>query len=67
MSVSNDQYTGDNMRTLDKMKRCLQLKTVDGKKGCKHPPLIEIEPKDCVVDELHLFLRISDILINNFF
>ena len=31
------------------------------------PPLIEIEPMDCVVDELHLFLRITDILFNNVF
>ena len=31
------------------------------------PTLIEIEPKDCVVNKLHLFLRITDILFNNVF
>ena len=30
-------------------------------------PLIEVEPKDCVVDELHLFLRITDIRFNTVF
>ena len=67
MSVSKDQYTGSNMRTLDKMKMYEKLKGVESKKGCVHLPLIEIEPKDCVVDELHLFLRITDILFNNVF
>ena len=67
MSVSKDQYTGSNMRTLDKMKMCEKQKGVESMKGCVRPPLIEIEPKDCVVDELHLFLRITDILFNNVF
>ena len=46
---------------------CENQKGVESKKGCVRPPLIEIEPKDCVVDELHLFLRITDILFNNVF
>ena len=41
--------------------------TVDIKKGCIRKPLLEIEPSDCVVDELHLFLRISDVLFQSFF
>ena len=45
-----------NMRTLDNMKMCEKQKGFESKKGCVRPPLIEIEPKDCVVDELHLFL-----------
>ena len=67
MSVSKDQYTGSNMRTLDKMKMCEKQKGVESKKGCVRLPVIEVEPKDCVVDELHLFLRITDILFNNVF
>ena len=42
-------------------------KGVESKKGCVRLPLIEVEPKDCVVDELHLFLRITDIRFNNVF
>ena len=30
-------------------------------------PLIDIEPKNCVPDELHLFLRITDIIFNSLF
>ena len=33
--------------------------------GCKNKPLIEIEPRKVVPDELHLFLRIYDILMGN--
>ncbi len=67
MSVSKDQYTGSNMRTLDKMRSCEKQKGDESKKGCVRPPLIEMEPKDCVVDEIHLFLLIKDILFNNVF
>ena len=58
MSVSKDQYTG----SMEKMKMCEKQKGVESRKGCVRPPLIEIEPKDCVVDELHLFLRITLIM-----
>ena len=33
--------------------------------GSKHKPLIEIDPIQVVPDELHLLLRISDILLQN--
>ena len=33
--------------------------------GCKNKSLIEIEPRKVVLDELHLFLRIYDILMGN--
>ncbi len=46
------------------MRRCEKQKGVESKKGCVRPNLIEMEPKDCVVD---LFLRITDILFNNVF
>ena len=38
-------------------------------KGCVNLPLkkINVEPKYCVVDELHLFLGITDILYEIFF
>ena len=67
MSVDDEAYNGDNMRTLDKMKKCRKAKGIDKVKGCVNPPLLEIEPRNCVIDELHLFLRISDVLFENFF
>jgi hypothetical protein len=36
-------------------------------KGCIRTPLTEIEPRNCVPDELHLFLGISDVLLHTFF
>ena len=34
-------------------------------KGCIHPPLVNIEPNSIVLDELHLMLRIGDVVIRN--
>ena len=55
------------MRQVANMRKCINEKTVDKKKGCINPPLLNIEPRDCVVDELHLFLRITDVLFDNLF
>ena len=46
------------------MKKCLG-KPQSGNKGCIAPPLLDIEVSQIVIDELHLMLRISDILIRN--
>ena len=66
VSVPNNEYIGYNMRTLEKMKECVSKKGIDNIKGCVNLPLINVEPKYCVVDELHLFLRITDILYEIF-
>ena len=55
------------MRTLDKMRKCRMAKGIDKVKGCVKPPLFEIKPENCVIDELHLFLRISNVLFENLF
>ena len=34
--------------------------------GCIHTPLINIELTNIIIDELHLMLRISDVLLRNF-
>lgn len=34
-------------------------------KGCRHSPLLNFEPSDIVLDELHLLLRITDRLTKN--
>ena len=41
------------------------LKSRD-KKGCKFSPLIKIPIDNIVIDELHLMLRITDVLLRNF-
>ncbi|CAC5375870.1 unnamed protein product [Mytilus coruscus] len=33
--------------------------------GVKHRPLLTFEPEQCVPDELHLFMRIFDVLLRN--
>ena len=33
--------------------------------GSKYPPLLALEPSQYVLDELHLLLRVSDILLRN--
>ena len=70
-SVDASKYNGENMRKLADIKRKASLrpsqKNADSKKGCTEQPLLEIEPSDCVVDELHLFLRITDVLFQSFF
>ena len=67
MEVDEKEYNDANMRTLDKMRKCRMAKGINKVKGCVKPPLFEIEPENCVIDELHLFLRISDVLFENLF
>ena len=54
MSASNDQYTGSNMRTLDKRRRCEKKKGVESKKRLNVTK----------VDELLLFLLCNTILVH---
>ena len=49
-------------RTSEKLQANASTKTL----GSKNKPLIDIEPCKIVPDELHLLLRISDILLQNF-
>lgn len=47
-------------------KRTLQSIKVNAqteKLGCKYAPLLNLEPDDIICDELHLLLRVMDILI----
>ena len=50
------------------MKTCAQLpqsKPAKERLGSQHEPLFNVDPQDVVIDELHLLLRITDILIRN--
>ena len=49
------------LRTAEKLKSNASTKSF----GSKNKPLIDIEPSKIVPDELHLLLRISDILLQN--
>lgn len=61
MSNPEDHYWNDEMaRTVDEMKGLV------GKKdnfGCILPPLLNIPLENIRIDELHLFLRITGMLI----
>lgn len=51
-------------RTLETIERCLKLPKTK-RLGCKSSPIFKFIPIDHVmIDSLHLFLRISDVLIN---
>ncbi len=67
MSVDEDVYCRQKARTLTSIKEKSKL----GKKPCSQhlgsvrPPLVNVEPSHIVLDELHLLLRIGDVLIRN--
>ena len=70
-SINASEYNGDSVRKLSVMKTQAAIKATkkntNSKKGCVNMPLINIEPCDCIIDELHLFLRITDKLFDSFF
>jgi len=47
------------------MTKMSQKKGTQDKYSCEHEPLLKIELDHVVLDELHLLLRITDVLINN--
>jgi hypothetical protein len=52
--------------TLDEMKECLKKRGSSAKRYI-NPSLIEIELRNCVPDELHHFLGISDVILCTLF
>ena len=60
-----DVSKSHDVRTLRSIEHCLTVKSLSRNKGCINPPLLNIQISNIVVDELHLILRISDILIRN--
>ena len=69
MSLSADHYTKGSMkRTLSTLRACSALpssRPVSQRLGSQHSPVLKIEPDNIVIDELHLLLRIGDVLIRN--
>ena len=67
-SKAETYYNQELARTITSMKTCACLsKSQPAAKrlGVKHSPLIDISLEHVIVDELHLFLRITDILLRN--
>ena len=55
----------EGIRTIDEIKRLAVVKIKDSKYGCIHQPLFPSIPINHIIpDILHLFLRITDTLIN---
>ena len=52
-------------RTLEEMTQLAMKKKQENKYCCEHVPLLHIELDHVILDELHLLLRILDVLIEN--
>lgn len=62
VDVPDSEYLEKRKRTLQSFYDNYQNKQ---DKGCKHLPLLKLDPDNIIPDELHLLLRITDILIHN--
>ena len=60
-NVADSVYLEKEKRTLDSILEDSKTKEFT----CKYPPLLEIETDHIIPDELHLLLRITDVLIEN--
>ena len=68
MSKPETLYSQELARTITSIKTCALLsksQSAAKRLGVKHPPLIDIPLNHVIVDELHLFLRITDVLLRN--
>ena len=68
ISKSLTYYNTTHRRTLESIQECSTLpksKPAQDRKGVQQPPIIHLDPKKIVIDELHLLLRIGDVLIRN--
>ena len=67
MSVDEEVYCQEKARSLSSLKSDSQHSTWHCSKhlGCIHPPLLNTEVDSIMVDELHLMLRVGDVLLRN--
>ena len=54
-----------DVRSIQSLNRHATLHTATEKLGVKNPPLLNIELDHVLLDELHLLLRITDVLLRN--
>ena len=65
MDVDKKEYSTTHARSLSQMKETKRSSSCHVHLGCIRPPLFNIELGNIVLDELHLLLRIGDVLIRN--
>ena len=69
MSKSIDHYNkGSKHRTLESIRKCADLspsQPANKRLGVQNPPMLNVEPDHVVVDELHLLLRVADVLLTD--
>ena len=63
MSVTMEECR-KNGRSLQDLKDCCTYSDRHDRLGCIHPPLFDVTLDHVVIDELHLWLRITDRLFN---
>jgi hypothetical protein len=68
MSKSLTKYNKDLARTQATLKKCSEMpssKPAKDRLGSQRSPLVKIDPDHVILDELHLLLRITDVLTRN--
>ena len=65
MSKEESVYTTTKSRTLLSLKEAVTKTTARAKMGSQFLPILEIPLDHVIIDELHLFLRIFDVLLRN--
>ena len=69
LSIAEEVYTSPPLcgkaRTLAALNSCAGLSQPKRHLGNKNPPILSLEPSSLVLDELHLLLRIGDVLLRN--
>ena len=69
MSVPMAKYkTGQMKRTLQTLRKCASLpksRPANQRLGVQNAPILTLDPERVVIDELHLRLRIGDVLVRN--
>ena len=63
--VYNSPPPEGKLRTLASLHQNCTFSRPDKHLGSRHPPLLQLEPSQYVLDELHLLLRVSDVLVRN--
>ena len=65
MSKQEEVYTERKARTIHSLEQAVTKRTAKAKLGSQFKPLLDIPLHHTVIDELHLFLRIFDVLLRN--
>ena len=65
MSKQEVEYTNRKARTIQSLAQAAKKTTAKAKMGSLFKPLLDIPLHQTVIDELHLFLRIFDVLLRN--